>query len=460
MTRGDRDRDAGPRAGDDAGSARRTGADTGSGPEAGPDREPGAPAGGDAGPSLEQGRGPESGATWGPKGDLDSPLGRRLREELAPDLDVLRPLGPDRPSRVFLGRDRALARLVAVKALDPACAESPTAARRFEREARSIAALSHPDVVNVHRFGGLSDDTPYLVMQYVPGRSAEERLAAEGPLPAEAAIRILATVAAALEAVHDEGIVHRDVRPGNFLLEEKTDRVVLAGFGIAALLPGGDRDVTALTAENETLGVPDYLSPEQLRGEPVSDRTDVYALGVSAWFLLTGQGPYGERTPREIVSAHLKEEPRSLAGARPDLDPALAEVLRRCLAKEPGHRPTAAHLAERLADPARPSGEAVVAPPGILGRLRRRHLFQIVGGYVAVGFAVLQGVDQLVGQAILPRVAYRLALATGLAGVPAAAILGWYHGEKGAQRVQPAEVALLLAVGATWLAAILWILLR
>lgn len=411
----------------------------------------------------DAGSAPRSGHDAGPDtaggDDPPSSLATRLREELAPDLEILRPLGPERPGRVFLGRDRALARLVAVKALDPASAESATAGRRFEREARSIAALSHPNVVHVHRFGRLSDGTPYLVMQYVPGRSAGERLSAEGPLPVEEALRVLATVADALEAVHGEGIVHRDVRPENVLLEEKTGRVVLAGFGIAALLPQGGRDETVLTAEGETLGRPDYLSPEQLRGEPVSDRSDVYALGVSAWRLLTGEGPYGDRTPGEIVSAHLEEEPGSLLEARSGLEADTADLLRRCLAKAPGHRPSAKHLAARLADPASAPEDGGVARGGVFARLRRRHLFQIVGGYVAAGFAILQGVDQLVGQGILPAVAYRLALLTGLAGVPTAAVLGWYHGEKGAQRVQPLEAALLLVIAAAWTGGILWVLL-
>lgn len=407
-----------------------------------PDRSPGSPAGGGGSPSELEGR---------------------LREELAPDLEILRPLGSGRSSRVFLGRDRALARLVAIKALDSQSAQKPTAARRFEREARSIAALTHPNVVDIHRFGRLSDATPYLVMRYVPGRSAAERLTAEGPLPPDEALRILSPVAAALAAAHDEGIVHRDVRPANMLLEEKTGRVVLADFGIAALLPEGDHDVTQLTERGETLGFPEYLSPEQLRGEPVSDRTDIYALGVSAWVLLTGQGPYGERSARELVVAHLKEEPRFLTALRPELDPEIADLLRRCLAKAPEHRPTATHLAARLAGP---GGEAErerrptpILPGRFFARLRRRRLFQILLAYVAGGFAILEGVDQLVSQELLPGVVYRLALVTALAGLPTVAILGWYHGEKGAQRVRPLEVSLLLAVGAGWLAAMLWVLM-
>lgn len=396
---------------------------------------------------------------------MGSPAGleRRLREELAPDLEILQPLGSGRSARVFLARDRALARLVAIKALDRHGGDDPVAARRFEREARSVAALSHPNVVDVHRFGRLSDGTPYLVMQYVPGRSAAERLAAEGPLPPEEAVPILASVAAALAAAHDKGLVHRDVRPGNILLEERSGRPVLADFGIVALLPASDRDVTRLTERGETLGYPEYLSPEQLRGEPVQDRTDIYALGVSAWVLMTGQGPYGERSARELVAAHLKEDPSPLSERRPELDPSAADLLTRCLAKEPRHRPTAAHLAERLSSPereaARRGGATGVLPGHFFARLRRRRLFQILLAYVAGGFAILEGVDQLVDNELLPGVAYRLALVTYLAGVPATAILGWYHGEKGVQRMQSTEAVLLILVGAAWLAALLGVLL-
>lgn len=398
--------------------------------------------------------------TSAPDQETAGRLERRLREELSPDLEVLRPLGSDRSARVFLGRDRQLARLVVVKALDASASDSPLAERRFEREARSIASLSDPHVVTVHRFGRLSEGTPYLVLQYVPGRSAEERLVAEGPFPADEALRILAEVARALDAAHQRGIVHRDVRPANILLEAETGQAVLTGFGIAALLPRGDTDVTTLTGKGETLGTPEYLSPEQLRGEPVTDRTDVYALGVTAWMLLTGQGPYGDRTPHAIVSAHLNDEPRPLSEACPGLEPPVADLLDRCLSKTSARRPSASHLASRLADPEASAPGADPGRSGLFWRIRRRRLVQILAAYVAGGFAMLEGVDQLVGQEILPVVTYRIALVTVLGGLPVAAILGWYHGEKGAQRVQPLEVALLVAVGAAWLGGLLWVLLR
>src|SRR5688500_12718957 len=141
--------------------------------------------------------------------------------------------------------------------------------RRFEREARSAASLTHPNVVSVHRLGRLADGTPYLVMTYVNGRTLADRLKAEGLMPEPEARSLLTQMASALAAAHKKGIVHRDVRPANVLVEEETGRFLLSDFGIAGLLEGEGSE-QRLTRTGQIIGEPRYASPEQLRGEKVT----------------------------------------------------------------------------------------------------------------------------------------------------------------------------------------------
>ena len=380
----------------------------------------------------------------------------RLREELRPDLEVLRLLGEGQAARVFLARDEALGRLVALKVPRETRISDPVAARRFEREARSVASLSHPNVVDVYRYGRLADGAPYLVMHYVEGRSAEERLVAEGPMEPGRVREVLASVASALAAAHRRGIVHRDVRPGNILLEEETDRVFLTDFGIAALLPEAqDPSAEKLTREGEKLSLPAYASPEQLRGDEVAVASDIYSLGVTGYRLLSGRLPYDASSDGDLVLAHLTAEPRPL----PDADPVLGDVLRRSLSKSPDRRPKAGWIASRLAGSADgTSRRASTAAGELFQRVRRRRLVQIVVAYLAVGATVI-GVSADLTGVVFSSDGFRATLVTVVAGFLYALILGWYHGERGVQRIQPLELLLLVAVGVAWLTAMVGVLL-
>jgi len=268
---------------------------------------------------------------------------------LAPDLEVVRLLAEGRSARVYQAREWGLGRLVAVKVLSPAAMKEPVLLRRFEREARAIAHIQHPNVAPIYRMGALADGARYLVLPYIDGGSLEDRLAARGPLPPAEARRVLAQLAAALAAAHAAGIVHRDVRPANVLYDRAADRVLLVVFGTAGLLDTGDLSATPLTGPGETLGLPAYASPEQLRGDPVTDRSDVYSLGVLAFEILTGHLPFQAKTPLELTTAHLEAPPPHLAAARPDLDPELAALVQRCLNKRPEQRPYAKEIVEALA---------------------------------------------------------------------------------------------------------------
>lgn len=285
--------------------------------------------------------------------ELHRRLEERVREELDPHLSLIRLIGRGSAAGVYLAREPALRRLVAVKVLLPELADDRKARLRFEREAQSAARISHPNVVAVYRVGSLADDTPYIVMQYVRGRSLGDRLVAEGPLPVAEVRRFLADVASGLEAAHRRRIVHRDVKPANVLYEEETGRVFLTDFGIAAMLVTGEEDVPRITTRGHVIGDLRYRSPEQLRGEEVTELADIYGLGLLGFELLTGESPYETISSAQLVTAHIREAPRRPSDLRPELDAELEALLLRCLEKVPAHRPAAADVVRHLVGPPR-----------------------------------------------------------------------------------------------------------
>ena len=390
--------------------------------------------------------------------EASTPLSQRLGEELSSQLEIIRPLGEGRRSRVFLAREAELGRLVVVKVLSPEEASDDTARARFEREARSVAALTHPNVVQLYRYGVLSDGTPYLVMQHVEGRTLEERLAARGPVSTSQARNILRDVASALAAAHRRGIVHRDVRPGTVLLEEESGRALLNDFGVAGILDTAPQAGPRITRTGQILGTPEHQSPEQIRGEPLTTESDVYALGILGYEILTGDGPYEAKSKRELLAAHLQKEPRPLPPLSGGSDPILTDLLKRCLAKEPGRRPRASDVIESLEDDARSGGTS--APDGLFGNLRQKKMLQWLGGAGAGGWLLLQVVDQLDQQELIPALVYPLALAFVLSGIVATGILAWYHGERGEQSVTRTELWLLSAVGLIWITVSTYLVLR
>lgn len=374
----------------------------------------------------------------------------QLSRELAPGLEVIRPLGVDRRARVFLAREQPLGRLVEIKVLGPEHTEDDTARARFEREARTVAALSHPNVVQLYRYGTLSSDLPYLVIQHVNGRTLDETLKARGRMNASATRKLLADIASALEAAHRHGIVHRDVRPGTILVEEDGGRALLGDFGVAGILEGARDSSPRLTRTGQVLGTPGYMSPELLRGEALTAQADIYSLGVLGYEILSGKGPYRGESKRELLGAHLKEEPESLAQRGVLVDDGLADLLRRCLAKEPGHRPSASDVVRALN---RDESSAAGAPGrGLFRSLGKRKFFQWLAGAAAVGWGLLQVVDQLVQQGLFPPILYRLALTFAVCGFMATGVVAWFHGERGEQRAPTLEIWLLAVLGILWLA--------
>ena len=286
-----------------------------------------------------------------------------LRAALAPGIQVLRPLGAGAMGLVFLGRDPLLKRLVAIKVLAPDLANDEIARGRFVRESEASAAVTHPNVAGVYLVGELPvRRTPYFVMQFIDGRSLADEIASGVATSELRARRLIGEIAAALEAAHARGLVHRDVKPANIIIENATDRPVVLDFGISAVLqrdaPGDPR----LTTAGSYVGTPTYMSPEQATGEPVTGKSDVYGLGLIAFELLSGKPPF-DGPAVVVMAAHVERPAPSLHVVRPGIDEHLAELVDRCLRKDPAERPTAGDVAHALVPGTRSLLEWT--PPGL-----------------------------------------------------------------------------------------------
>ena len=389
-----------------------------------------------------------------------------LRSALASEFEIGRLLGAGTTARAYLARDVALDMAVTIKVLKPELASSPEARGRFEREARAAANIVHPNVSNVHRFGVLPTGEPYLVIEYVRGRTLEERLAAEGPFDAAETRRILADLASALEAAHRHGVVHRDIRPGNVLLDEQEGRAIVTDFGIAGITEAWTHGRDAkLTRTGQRLGDPRYVSPEQFRGDPVTEAADIYSMALVGYEMLTATLPHAAAGAREAAVARLTAQPIELPDSLAALDPGLADVLMRCLSADPAHRPSAKRIAQRLRLPAAADALSRAPTPPLPAWLKRswralyrRRIPQWVAGTAAGGWFLLEGVSQLTEQIDLPLVFYHLALASVIVAIAAAAVLAWFHGERGEQRFRAIELWILGAIVIAWIVSLVAIL--
>lgn len=255
-----------------------------------------------------------------------------LSEALDGQYEILREVGRGGMGIVFLARDLKLERLVAIKTLPPTLASDEVIRARFLREARTAAALGHPNIVPIHRADDING-TVFFVMGFVDGPSLAQLVRDGGPLTPRTAVSILYDVADALGYAHGAGVIHRDVKAENILLDRGSSRALVTDFGIARVA-----EAAPLTATGTVLGTVHYMSPEQVAGEAVDRRSDVYSLGVVAFYALAGRFPFDSPTASAVLVAHVTREAPSLANTAPTVPRALARLVDRCLAKDPDSR--------------------------------------------------------------------------------------------------------------------------
>jgi hypothetical protein len=256
-----------------------------------------------------------------------------LEAKLQAQYRLVRLLGRGGMGAVYLARDLALDREVAIKVVKTD--SSPREIHdRLRREARTAAKLSHPNIVPLHAFGEV-EGMPYFVMGYVRGESLAARLRRDGKLPDDEARRIVADLAEALDHAHRQGVVHRDVKPDNVLLDDESGRALLTDFGVAKALGRSE----TLTAVGSVVGTPPYMSPEQAAGRAdIDGRSDIYSLGVMAYAMLTGRLPFEGKTAADVLTKHLTQEPPPLRSLAPTLPDSTVLAVERCLAKDPARR--------------------------------------------------------------------------------------------------------------------------
>ena len=267
---------------------------------------------------------------------------------------------------VYRAHDEGLGRTVALKILAPGLTDDTQFRERFIRESRAVAAVDHPHIIPVYA-AGEADGVLYLAMRYVPGGDLRAVIAREGPLTGDRVIALLSPIASALDSAHADGLIHRDVKPANILVharDGRPDYPFLSDFGLVK----GATATAGLTGTGQLLGTPNYVAPEQISGQPARPQTDQYGLACVAYTMLTGALPFARDDYMAVLWAHMYDVPPSLADQRPDLPPAVDEVLARALAKSPDDRYGSCEEligALRTAVGASPPEAAATVPPAL-----------------------------------------------------------------------------------------------
>ena len=264
----------------------------------------------------------------GERSPLSEELLDHLRAVTAGEFEILREIGHGGMARVYLAQEIALDRQVALKVLSPLFTEYPEIVKRFQHEARTAGQLSHPHIVPVfavYQGDGLS----FFTMPFVKGSSFRELIHNEGPLDVDEAIEFIRQAASGLAYAHEHGVVHRDVKPENIMLDEVTGRVVLTDFGLAKAL-----GAEPLTLPGDMIGTPHYMAPEQCDGDKeVDGRCDQYALALVAYEMLAGEYPFDVDGFRELLHHQLNEDPEPLEDRRPEVPPHVAAAIHKALSK-------------------------------------------------------------------------------------------------------------------------------
>jgi hypothetical protein len=304
--------------------------------------------------------------------------------------EVLEIVGRGGMGIVLKGFDEKLRRVVAIKVLAPELSASGPARLRFSREARAAAAVSHDHVVTIH---AVEDDhrPPYLVMQFIDGVSLQDKLDAGGPLGLREVLRIGLQTAAGLAAAHRQGLVHRDVKPANILLENGVERVKITDFGLARAV-----DDASLTQSGVIAGTPQYMSPEQAAGEPVDHRSDLFSLGSVLYAMCTGRPPFRAGGTYAVLRRVVEDAPRPIPELNPDIPGWLCDLITRLHAKDPADRFQSAQevadlLSRHLAHPQQPGPaarpQAAAKPPAGAPAGRRRWVGLILAALVPLALS-------------------------------------------------------------------------
>ncbi len=292
-----------------------------------------------------------------------------LQQVLAGRYSIERELGRGGMGIVLLARDVALDRLVAIKLLPPHLAASAESRDRFLREARTAAGLSHPNIVPIHAVEQ-AGDLVFFVMGFVDGETLRERVERAGPLAPRLAMKVLQEVAWALAYAHQRGVIHRDVKPDNIMIERATDRALVTDFGIAVRGRRGE------SGAGEVVGTARYMSPEQALGETVDARSDLYSLGATFFFALTGRPPFEAANLPAIITKQVSVPAPRLVSVRPELPARLGEVIDRCLQKQPDARVQTGDELARVVGEIR--GRDLRAPPLVRSFLRNAQISTMV----------------------------------------------------------------------------------
>jgi serine/threonine-protein kinase len=255
---------------------------------------------------------------------------------------ILKKLGEGGMGAVYLGEHVKMGRKSAIKVMAASMSQDPDAISRFNREAANASRISHPNVCQIYDFGETPDGLIYLAMEYIEGQALKDVIEKEGALPPTRAAQILRQSADALQAAHDLGIVHRDIKPDNIMVvqgKDGTDIAKVVDFGIARAV-GGDEPGQKVTKTGLVVGTPEYMSPEQLSGDKLDGRTDIYSLAMVLYRMLTGTLPFQADSAQELMIKRLTDEPVPLEVSRPDLQfpPKLQLVMNTALARDPNER--------------------------------------------------------------------------------------------------------------------------
>ncbi|MGD0992474.1 MAG: serine/threonine-protein kinase [Gemmatimonadales bacterium] len=292
-----------------------------------------------------------------------------LQQVLAGRYSIERELGRGGMGIVLLARDVALDRLVAIKLLPPHLAASVEARDRFLREARTAAGLLHPNIVPIHAVEH-QGDLVFFVMGFVDGETLRERVERSGPLAPRLAMKVMQEVAWALGYAHQRGVIHRDVKPDNIMIERGTDRALVTDFGIAVRGRAGEGGA------GEVVGTARYMSPEQALGEPVDARSDLYSLAATLFFALTGRPPFEAANLPAIITKQVSTPAPRLQVVRPEVPTRLADLIDQCLQKNPAARVQTGDEVARIAGEAR--GRDLRAPPLIRSFIRNAQISTMV----------------------------------------------------------------------------------